>query len=156
MALPRLSQSALQMGAAKPALRVNLWPIVMHGVDEFGRLGQAHGELLRAYEIGTPPRPVTVVLFDTLHDDEPVWIGSQHRVPGALRRQTPVCARIAVTPRGGAVRLVVQVCSYHRSIAPIVAGGGPPDPPPARPAPGRRGHQSWVCGCRWGGGGAEK
>src|SRR5258707_14798739 len=122
MALPSLSHAALQMWAAKQALRVNLRPIVVHGVDAFGRLGQAHGELLRAYEIGTPPRPVTVVLFDTLHDDEPVWIGSQHRVPGALRRQTPVCVRIAVTPRGGAVPLVVQGWPHHCSNCSVVAG----------------------------------
>src|SRR5260370_15558147 len=156
MALPCLGQAALQMRAAKPALRVNLWPIVMHRVDEFGRLGQAHGELLRAYEIGAPPRPVTVVLFDTLHDDEPVWIGSQHHVPGALGRQTPVCAQIAVAPRGGAVRLVVQVCSYHGGIASIVAGGEPPPPPPTPPPRGGGGGRARAPALRWGGAGGEK
>src|SRR5258705_12763347 len=108
MLLPRLGQAALQVRAAKPSLRVDLWPIVMHGVNELGRLGQAHGEILRANEIGAPPRPVTVVLFDTLHNDEPVWIGSQHRVPGALGRPTPVRARIAVAPRGGGAPATVS------------------------------------------------
>ena len=94
----------------------------MGRVDELVGHGEHHGILGYAGEVAAPPGGLVIVLFNTLHDDEPVRVGSQDGIGAALGSLVPIGGGGAVAPGCGLLGFVEQIGADHRGIARIAFG----------------------------------
>ena len=91
----------------------------MRRVDELVSHGERHGILGRTSQVAAPPGSLIVIFFNTLHDDQPVRVGSEDGVSAAFGRLVPIGGGCAVAPRCRFLRLIEQIGADHGGVAGI-------------------------------------
>src|SRR5205807_584585 len=93
--------------------------------------GQVHWKLPGPFKVTAPPVGVALILFNSLHKNQPLWISRQDGIACLLGSQSPIRAGVATAPGSRAMRLVGQVCPDHGVTPPVVPGQHNPilDPP---------------------------
>src|SRR5690349_8264831 len=122
MAQPDCREVVRKRGVPEPGLWIDLRSIVVDRIDQFVRMGKPDRKLCRAFQISSPPIPVTLVLFDSLHNNQPIWVDCQDSIACPFCRQTPVSLGITAAPGCRPVWLVVQISADHSGIPTIMPG----------------------------------
>ena len=131
MGVPERLEIRREVGTLEPLLTRNARAVIVRLVDELVRDRQLDGQLTGKRKVAAPPVPVVRLVLDALHEDQPIRVRLEHRVTRALGGGPPVRSRVAVTPGGRSVRLVVEVRADHGWVAAVAAGEHHPVVDPA-------------------------
>ena len=89
----------------------------MRGVDQLIGHAELDGKLPRRLQIAASPVAIAVDRLDALNDDQQVRVDGEDGVAAPLGGQAPILGRVACTPVGGVIWLVVQVAADDGVVA---------------------------------------
>ena len=94
----------------------------MHRIDQLAWICQHHGIGGHSFEVASPPSGLTVVLFCSLDNDQPVRVGRKDGVTGPLRCFIPIGRWRRVSPGRALLGLIKEIRTNDRGIAGVSLG----------------------------------
>ena len=94
----------------------------MHRIDQLAWICQHHGISGHSLEVASPPSGLTVVLFRSLDNDQPVRVGRKDGVTGPLRCFIPIGRWSRISPGRALFGLIKEIRTNDRCIAGVPLG----------------------------------
>ena len=94
----------------------------MHRIDQLAWIRQHHGIGGHSLKVASPPSGLTVVLFRSLDNDQPVRVGRKDGVTGPLRCFIPIGCWRRISPGRALLGLIKEIRTNDRCIAGVPLG----------------------------------